>query len=86
MSIVSSNRNKSKMSDRAHDFVNASISAARREPSKQELREMLAQAARNTAALDPGAGGLPAPFASALLTDTTGADGADAVICGGEHG
>jgi hypothetical protein len=33
----------------------------------------------------PGAGGLPAPIASALLPGER-PDGADATLCGGEHG
>jgi hypothetical protein len=57
MSIISGNRNRSKMSYRGHDYVNANIASAMREPSKRELQAMLAEAAKNTAEISTEEGG-----------------------------
>lgn len=57
MSIIASNRKRSNMSAAAHDYVNASISAALREVSKADLREQLAEAVRNTAKIQTSEGG-----------------------------
>lgn len=46
MSIISGNRNRAAIN---HVPVSASIHRALREPSKRDLQEMLAEAARNTA-------------------------------------
>lgn len=83
MSIISSNRHGRRPS-RAHDYVDASMTAARNEPRKRELRAMLADAVRNTAALpiEPGAGGHPVPIASA--PNPTPGPGADASLLRGE--
>lgn len=48
MSIISSNRHVSR---HAHDALDAALWKARHEPSRNELRAMLADAVRNTAAL-----------------------------------
>ncbi len=48
MSIIRSNRLPSRI---PHAYIDASMATAMKEPSKRDLREMLAEAAANTARL-----------------------------------
>ena len=78
MSIIGSNRHVGK---HAHDWVSASLTAARNEPTKRDLRQMLAEAARNTAALpiEPGVASQSATSLASAPNPIPG-PGADAFI------